>query len=382
MRIIVIGGYAPSLLNFRGPLLRAMIARGHAVTALAADGTPEIARELARIGVAYREIPIARAGLDPRADLRTLEALVAILRELRPDLVLTYTIKPVIYGQLAARLAGVPRRVALITGLGYALGTAANAKQRAVAFVARSLYRLALSSTDVVFFQNSDDRAAFERLGLVSRATRVSVVRGSGVDLDQFPERPLNAGALRFLFLGRLLYAKGILEYVEMARRVRAVRPDTTFSIVGWLDPNPASASRADVDQWVSNGWVEYAGARDDVRDVLAWCHVLVHPSHHEGTPRAVLEAMSTGRAVITTDAPGCRETIVDRESGRLVPLGDAEALAAAGLELCEKPALVADYARRARRRAEELYDAHQVAAHMLDFMGISHANTGDRSGH
>jgi glycosyltransferase involved in cell wall biosynthesis len=184
------------------------------------------------------------------------------------------------------------------------------------------------------------------------------------------------------LFLGRLLYAKGILEYVEMARRVRAVQPETTFSIVGWLDPNPASASPSTVDEWVRNGWVEYLGARDDVREVLASCHVLVHPSHHEGTPRSVLEAMSTGRAVITTDAPGCRETIVDRESGRLVPLGDAEALAAAALELCEKPALVVEYARRARRRAEDLYDAHQVAAHMLDFMGLSRPNTGDRSGH
>ena len=187
-----------------------------------------------------------------------------------------------------------------------------------IATIARRLYRLALGRCELVFLQNADDRAELERQNMLPARARVAMVRGSGVDLAHYAPAPLPSGPMSFLFLGRLLYDKGIGEYVEAARAVKAIHPEARFRVVGWLDTNPECVSRADLDGWVASGTIEYLGARDDVRPHLREAHVLVLPSYREGTPRSVLEAMSMGRAVITTDAPGCRDTIVDGESGLL----------------------------------------------------------------
>jgi len=367
MRVAVIGGWAPSLVQFRGPLLRALVARGHTVIALAADGNDAVRAKLAAMGVAFQPIALERAGLDPRRDLASLRQLVQTLRAIQPDLVFGYTIKPVIYGTLAARLAGVPRRVAMITGLGYAL----TGKRRAVSLVARGLYRLALSQCERLFVQNPDDLADLRRLGALPPSLPVEIVRGSGVDLAHYAPAPLPAGPPVFLFLGRILRDKGIPELVEAARAVRAARPDVRIQIAGWLDPNPESASHREVDAWVASGAVEYLGDLPDVRPALAAAHALVLPSHREGTPRAVLEAMAIGRAVITTDAPGCRETVVDGDSGLLVPVANPAALAAAMLRLANAPALLARLAAAGHARARALYDADRVAAGMLDSLGL-----------
>jgi glycosyltransferase involved in cell wall biosynthesis len=371
LRIVVIGAWAPSLINFRAPLLRAMVARGHEVIGMAAQGTPEIIAQLAAIGVRFEEFHLERAGTDPASDLRTAIELARKLRRIAPELVFAYTIKPVIYGTLAAWIARVPHRAAMITGLGYSLTTARSTKQRAVAQLVRRLCKFALARCDAVLFQNPDDRAEYERLGLVPGHARVAIVRGSGVDLDHYASTPLPAGPPRFLFLGRLLHDKGITEFVECARRVRAVHPEVRFQILGWFDPNPESASRADVDGWVQSGVVEYLGESPDVRPTLAAAHVLVLPSYREGTPRSVLEAMSMGRAVITTDAPGCRETVVDGDSGLIVPARDAAALGDAARRLVESPALLERLAAAGHARAIELYDARKVAAAMLAALGV-----------
>jgi glycosyltransferase involved in cell wall biosynthesis len=369
LRIVVIGAWAPSLIKFRGPLLRELVARGHDVIGMAADGSAEVTAKLAALGVRFEEFHLQRAGTDPLSDLRTVSELAHKLRRLQPDLVFTYTIKPVIYGTLAARIAGVPRRAAMITGLGYSLTTARSAKQRVVAQVVRRLVKLALAQCDTVLFHNPDDRAEYERLALVPAAAKIAIVRGSGVDLEHYAHTPLPPPPLQFLFLGRVLHDKGIAEYVECARRVRERHPETRFRILGWLDPNPESASRADLDRWA--GTVDYLGDTDDVRTTLAASHVLVLPSYREGTPRSVLEAMSMGRAVITTDAPGCRETIVDGDSGLVVPVRDAAALTAAALRLVESPGLVERLAEAGHARAVALYDARKVAASMLEALAI-----------
>ena len=371
MRVVVIGGWAPSLIKFRGPLLAAMIARGHDVVAMAADGTPEVAAALDQLGVRFEPIALERAGVDPVADVRTVRALTRRLGQLAPDLVLGYTIKPVIYGSIAARLAGVPHRAAMITGLGSALASARTPRQRAVAVVARLLYRAGLSQCEVVIFQNTDDRDDLARLGGLPRGARVAIVRGSGVDLAHYAPSALPSGPPVFLFIGRLLRDKGIAEYVAAARQVRARHPQARFRILGWLDPNPESLSQREVDAVVADGTVEYLGAAADVRPHLAAAHALVLPSYREGTPRSVLEAMSMQRAVITTLAPGCRDTVVDGESGLLVPVGQADPLAAAMLRLIASPALLARLAAAGRARAEALYDADKVAASMLAALGL-----------
>jgi glycosyltransferase involved in cell wall biosynthesis len=293
------------------------------------------------------------------------------LRALRPDLVLGYTIKPVIYGSLAARLAGVPRRAAMITGMGSALASARTPGQRLVASLARGLYRAGLAQCQVVIFQNTDDRDELARLGAIPKAARTAIVRGSGVDLAHYQAQPLPPGPPVFLFLGRLLRDKGIDEYVAAARAVRERHPEARFRIAGWLDPNPESLTRRELDALIAEGTIEYLGATDDVRPHLACAHVLVLPSYREGTPRSVLEAMSMQRAVITTDAPGCRDTVIDGDSGLVVPARDPDALAKAMLLLATSPPLIERLAAAGRARAALLYDAHAVAAHVLAALGL-----------
>jgi len=380
MRVVVIGGWAPSLIKFRGPLLAAMVARGHEVIAMAPPddagggagaGNAAVAAGLAAQGVKFEAIELERTGIDPRADARALLALARRLRALGPDLVLGYTIKPVIYGSLAARLAGVPRRAAMITGMGSALSSVRTGKQRLVAAIARGLYRAGLWQCQVVICQNTDDRDELARFGALPRHARVAIVRGSGVDLAHYAASPLPPGPPVFVFLGRLLRDKGIAEYVAAARTVRERYPDVRFRIAGWLDPNPESLTQRELDALVADGTIEYLGAADDVRPHLAAAHVLVLPSYREGTPRSVLEAMSMNRAVITTDAPGCRETVIDGESGLLVPVGDARRLADAMIRLAASPALVERIAAAGHARATQLYDARVVAASVLSALDL-----------
>jgi glycosyltransferase involved in cell wall biosynthesis len=374
MRVAVIGGWAPSLIKFRGPLLAALVARGHEVIAMAPErsgGEPEVRAGLASLGVRFEPIELQRAGLDPLADARALRGLVQRLRALAPDQVLAYTIKPVVYGSLAARLAGVPRRAAMITGMGSALTQVRTVKQRAIAGLARALYRVALAQCQVVIFQNTDDRDELARVGAVPAGARIAIVRGSGVDLAHYAPSPVPPGPPVFLFLGRLLHDKGIAEYVAAARAVRARHPDVACRIAGWLDPNPQSLSRQQLDAMVAEGTVEYLGAPDDVRPHLAAAHALVLPSYREGTPRSVLEAMSMNRAVITTDAPGCRETVVDGESGLIVRVGDAGALAAAMMRLVASRDLLERLAAAGHARAALLYDARAVAASVVTALNL-----------
>lgn len=367
----MIGNYAPALILFRGPLLAALVARGHEVIATAPDGDDATRAALAAMGVTFEELAMRRAGMDPRADAATIATLVRRMRALRPDVVLAYTIKPVVWGGLAGRIAGVPRRFAMITGLGYAFQGQDRLGRRALAQAVKALYRAGLSGIDGLFFQNPDDKAEFEQMKLIPSGTPVEIVRGSGVDVDHYARAPLPAGAPVFLYIGRLLVEKGILDYVEAARRVRAKHPDARFVVVGGLDPNPASVTREQVDRWVLDGVIEWVGEVRDVRPALVEASVLVLPSYREGTPRSVLEAMSMGRAVITTDAPGCRETIVDGEQGLLVPVRAPAAVAAACEALFTDPPRVARMGAAGRARAEELYDARKVATHMLEVMGL-----------
>jgi len=370
-RVMVVGGHADSLIHFRGPLLRRLVAEGHDVTACAPDAGADVRRELAALGIAYRHVPIQRAGMNPMRDVGTVRALTALYREVQPDLVLTYTIKPVIYGSLAARLSRVPRICSLITGLGYSFGTA-TLRQRALNPVVQSLFRFALAHNEVIFFQNPDDLRQFVDAGLASDRQAV-LVNGSGVDLEHFRVAPLPEGTPTFLLTTRLLWEKGVGEYVEAARTLKAKYPTARFRLLGPLDPNPAAVSRAQLDAWSAEGVIEYLGSTNDVRPAIADTSVFVLPSaYREGTPRSILEAMAMGRAIITTDAPGCRETVRGDENGFLVPVSDSIALAGAMERFLRDPGLVAPMGMRSRAIAEEKYDVHLVNRVMMRAMGLS----------
>jgi glycosyltransferase involved in cell wall biosynthesis len=298
--------------------------------------------------------------------------LAGVLRRLRPDLLFAYTSKPVIYGAMAARLAGVPAVFALISGLGYAFVEGRGLARRLMRQWVSTLYRTSLRHADGVFFQNSDDLEDFRRMAIIGDRHKAIRVNGSGVDTSHYRVSPPMLEPPTFLLIARLLKDKGIFEFVEAARRLRVRHPQARFRLLGPLDTNPAAISTRDLESWCAEGAVEYLGEVEDVRPYLAETTAYVLPSaYREGVPRTLLEAMSTGRAIITTDTPGCRETVVPGENGFLVPTGDAGALADAMERFVVQPDLALRFGRRSRALAEERFDVRKVNAVMLEAMGL-----------
>lgn len=370
--VIVVGAFPSSLINFRGELIRLMVARGHRVTAMAGEATAEDVARIEALGARFVPFPVQRAGMDPRADLHTLRTLRELFRTLQPDVILAYTMKPVVWGGLAARAVPKARFYALITGLGFAL-EGRGLRGSALALVMRTLLRAALARATGVIFQNEDDRNAIVAMGLVAR-DRTHRVNGSGVDCSMYGEQPLPGGAPVFLLIARLLRAKGLREFALAARRIRAERPDARFVVLGGADPSPDRVPLERVQAWEREGIIEFEGPVTDVRPALAGCHVYVLPSYREGMPRTVLEAMATGRPILTTDAPGCRDTVVEGENGFLVPPQDANALTERIRWFLEHEEEWPRMAAASRRLALERYEVGSVNRAMCDIMGIGAA--------
>lgn len=369
MKILVVGGIARSLVNFRGPLLKAMVEAGHEVLAASGTDSEDVTAELQKMGVRFCPVPLARVGLNPLGDLKTLLALRALIRRETPDCLLVYTAKPVIYGNLAVRSSPGTRVYSMITGLGYGFG-AHNLRQRITGQLVQTLYRAALKNTSGVFFQNPDDRDEFLGRGLLALNESVTLINGSGVDLDWYAPQPLPKEP-RFLLIARLLADKGIREYVAAACILKKRYLQAQFRIAGYIDANPLSISAAELEAWQDEGVIDYLGALDDVRPALADTQVYVLPSYREGTPRTVLEAMAMGRPVITTDAPGCRETVAEGENGFVVPIKDVEALAAAMERFILEPDLATRMGSASLKLARSKYDVHKVNAAIMQGMGL-----------
>lgn len=371
--ILIIASFAPSLLNFRGSLLREMVARGHTVIAAAPLDVSgqEIGNKLFEMGVRFEAVAVARGGLNPWQDLHSYRAFVKLLRTHRPDLVCGYTAKPVIYGGLAVRKVGRIRFFPMITGVGYAFTQGGGLRRKVVRVLAQKLYRRALLGSNAVIFQNPDDEALFRLLKLKPQGTPSICVRGSGVDLASFPPRPM-ADAPVFLMLARLVADKGVREYVAAAKAVKRQYPNAIFRLAGALDLNPSSIKAAELQKWVAEDVIEYLGNLRSVHTALAECRFYVLPSYREGTPRSVLEALATGRPVITTDAPGCRETVVHGKNGFLVPPKDQGALAKAMVQMIEmQPADLQKMANASVNLARQKFDVHKVNADILRAMDL-----------
>lgn len=370
-RILVVAGLADSLINFRGHLLAAFRAHGYEVHAAAPELVPgsEIWSRLEQLGVTPHDIPLRRTSRNGIGDIRLMLALIALIRQIRPSQMLCYTVKPVIYGTLAAWIARVPSRCVLITGLGYAFQKGRG--RQLVRMFVRSLYSLALSKAEVVFFQNPDDRDLFISQNIVQRTKRICVVNGSGVNVQEFQFVPTTSGTPRFLLIARLLGDKGVREYAQAAARLKQRFPHAQFMLAGWLDENPDCITRDELNGWVDSGVIEFLGRLSDVRPALQSCSVFVLPSYREGTPRTVLEAMAVGRAVITTDAPGCRETVTHGTNGLLVPPRAVEELVDAMSEFIERPHLAGEMGLMGRQIAEQKYDVHVVNKAMMAEMTL-----------
>jgi len=298
--------------------------------------------------------------------------LYRLFRELKPDCLLSYTIKPVIYGSIAAKVAGVPAIFSLITGLGYAfIGT--GKLKRMLTSVVSVLYRFSLRFNRLVFFQNPDDQHLFIKNQMVRDIDQTRLINGSGVDLNHFSYRPLQDRQKEqcFLLVARLLSDKGVREYVAAARALKRKYPTSKFQLLGPLDTNPTSCQPQELEAWQKEGTIEYCGVTTDVRSFLEAATVFVLPSYREGTPRSALEAMSIGRSVVTTDAPGCREVVINGQNGFLVPIKDHKSLATAMEQFILNPKLAQQMGFESRRIAEERFDVHQVNDFLLKQMGL-----------
>ncbi|AUA56469.1 Glycogen synthase [Achromobacter spanius] len=348
-------------MSHRVPVALAAQQAGYDVHVATMDG-PAVA-DIQALGMTHHAIPMTRSGKHPLQELGTLLALVRLFRRVRPDVVHLVTIKPVLYGGIAARIARVPGMVAAISGLGFVF-LSNSLKMRLVRAVVARLYRVALGHPNSrVIFQNANDRDLLKSLGAV-RDEQVVMIRGAGVDLDAYrasPEPP--APPVVVTMVARLLRDKGVREFVEAAALLRARGVPVTMQLVGGLDAgNPASATQDEVDAWQRDGAVQALGERSDIADLYAASHIAVLPSYREGLPKSLIEAAACGRAVVTTDVPGCRDAIEPGQTGLLVPVRDAQSLADAIARLAEDAALRQRMGAAGRALAESEFDIKRVA--------------------
>jgi len=366
VRVALVINTSWNIWNFRRGLVRALQAAGHEVLAIAPPDAYSDRLET-ELGCRYVPILMENKGTNPIKDAQLTRRFVGVYKRERPDVVLHFTIKPNIYGTLAARLAGVPS-INNVSGLGTAFIV-----ENLVSKVVKGLYRLAFRFPEKVFFQNNDDRELFIRAGLIKPAL-TGLVPGSGVDLARFRPAPAvakPAGApFTFLMVARVLYEKGIVEYFEAAKQVRAALPAGTvrLQLLGSLDEaGGVGVTRATFEQWLAEGNIEYLGTSDNVAEHLHRADCVVLPSYREGTPKTLLEAAACGKPLVTTDVPGCRETVQNGRNGYLCQVRDAADLADKLLTVAQlPPERLAALGAASRQLAEEKFDEQLVLGQYL----------------
>lgn len=371
-RVAFISTQAFSLKNFRGPLILLLVKMGVCIYALAPDYDAESRAEIEKLGAVPVDYSLSRTGISPWGDTLDTFKLFLLLRKLKPDITFSYFIKPVIYGTIASWLSRVPRRFAMIEGLGYVF-TLSPGKERfhrkALKYIVSSLYRCALTKTEQVFVLNDDDIAELCKLKIV-RLDKTIKLGGIGVDLDEWQAIPAPKIPITFLMVARLLREKGVVEFANAAKKVKQLYPETRCILLGGLDQNPGSISQSEVEAWVKDGILEWPG-HVDVKPWLAQCSVFVLPSYREGVPRSTQEALAVGRPIITTDAPGCKETVVEGENGYLIPVRDSEALFHAMINFINNPDLISRMGSKSRELAEERFDVHKINMRIIEAIGF-----------
>jgi glycosyltransferase involved in cell wall biosynthesis len=367
MKIVLFANTDWYLYNFRRSLALALHRAGHELLLLSPPGP--YGEKLQALGLRWEALPMERRSLNPLREVALLRHLAALLRREQPALVHGFTIKCAVYGSLAARLAGVPARVNAVAGMGYVF-TSDDLKARALRPVVRALLRLALDGEGArLILQNNDDVALFERAGLID-PSRIRLVRGSGVDCSRFTKRTgeRSSGPLRVLVAARLLWDKGLEEYVAAARELLAEGRRIEFLLAGTPDPgNPAAVPEETVRGWVSEGVVNWLGHVDDMATLLGAVDVVALPSYREGLPKTLIEAAACAQPLITTDVPGCREVVTDGVDGLLVPVRDAKALAQAIRRLDDDPVLARRLGEAAWAKAHAEFDERIVIRRTVD---------------
>ena len=365
-KICLVSRCAWTLYNFRSGLMRELMARNYDVIGGGAggDGFEEM---VDNIGVRFHPLPVDKRGLNPVQDIKLLATLVDWYKQEKPDIVHHFTIKPVIYGSIAAKIARVPRVVNTVTGLGYVF---IEKKVGWLRRIVEHLYRMALTRADITFFQNREDLTLFLDRRLIS-PEKAEVLPGSGVDCGHFAPSDhrahANSGPGIFLMVSRLLRDKGVYEFVESARIVKNKYPRWQFHLLGRRDTrNPNVVPESDINAWATDGLVQWLGEVTDVREIIEQSDVVVLPSYREGTPRALLEAAAMGKPLITTDAAGCRDVVQQRVNGLLVPIKDPAELASAMIYMIENPLEREKMGREGRKKVQQEFDERIVIQRTL----------------
>jgi len=364
----MISSYAPSLLNFRKELIQMFITNGYKVVLLAPDFDSKSIKLINELGATTKDIKLKRSGTNLIQEIKSFISIYYAIKSESPDIVFSYTIKPVIYGSIAAYFAKVPKICSLITGLGHSF-LSNSLKGKMLNILARLLYSLSLSRNYAVLFQNKDDCKLFVDLKIISKNVKTTVINGSGVNIDYYYDAPLPDHPI-FLLIARLIKEKGIREYALASGRLKIKYPNTQFNLVGWFDNHPASLTKEEIDDMSQNSGINFLGAIKDVRKNIIDASVYVLPSYREGTPRSVLEAMSMGRPIITTDVAGCRETVIDAYNGFLVNPYDSVSLEIAMEKLILDPNLRSIMGKRSRVIATEKYEVDKVNNSIFKIIG------------
>lgn len=372
MRLIIIGTIATSILSFRRDLILSLIKQGHKVYAFAMDYTADQKDQVRLLGAIPVDYQLSRAGLNPLADVKTMFQLKKRIQEIKPDIVFSYFSKPVIYGTLAAALAKAPRRVAMLEGLGFAFTdqpAGLSFKAKLIKRMQVFLYGIAFRFLDRIIFLNPNDPIDLIDTYRI-KSPQVSVLGGIGLNLVDYPFSSAPTEPLRFIFIGRLLAEKGVHEYIAAALLVRQKYPAVEFVLLGGIDTgSPRSLTEVALNELIAQGAVIHPGHVDNVDEWLAASSVFVLPSYREGVPRSTQEAMAIGRAVITTDVPGCRETVIDGVNGFIVPPWSPEQLAEKMFRFIEQPELIMQMGKESYRIAQENFDVKEVNQRLISII-------------
>ena len=358
-RIVIIASHSLSLTNFRGHLLK-KLSKNNKVIALAPDKDNDIENKLEKIGVHFKEYILIRTGMNPFMDLISFINLMILLKKIKPNYVISYTVKPIIYGSLAAKLAGVKNIYSIITGLGYSFYSKTK-KQILIGSLVKKMYRLSLAYNNTIFFQNNDDLNHFISKKIINKKNKAVKTNGSGVDLDYYYKTKPQNNNLKFLIIARLLKEKGIINFLEAAQKLKKIYPKTSYDIIGWEDKGPSAVDVKQIIKLQKDKIINYHGYQVDVRKFIEECSVFVLPSYREGTPRTTLEAMSMCKPVVTCDSPGCRETVINDFNGFMIPINNSNRLTSAMEKFILNPKIIVDMGKNSRILAEEKFDVHKV---------------------
>lgn len=373
-KIVIVGTIASSFYGFRAELIKELIKQNNKVYALTTDSSPDELSKIEKLGAEPITYTLNRAGLNPLKDINSTIALAKQIKDINPDVVFSYFVKPVIFGTLAAKIAKAPKIVGMLEGLGYSFTEqpeGLSKKAKMIKIVQVLLYKLALPQLDSIIFLNPDDPKDLLKKYAIN-VKKIHILGGIGLNLEEYTYQSpsMHTDNINFLFIGRLLKEKGIYEFVKAAKLVKQNYPKASFTVLGAIDTsNPGALRASDLDRLTSSGVIDYPGHVNNIAEWIAKSHVFVLPSYREGVPRSTQEAMAIGRPIITTDVPGCRETVASGINGFLVERWNSNALADKMIYFIEHPEEIERMGLESYKIAQDKFDANNFNTRLLKIL-------------